>query len=307
VHVKLYVPDIECDSCVNLISRKFRDLQGIENYKVHQDTININYDETLIKPENIINSIKHLGFRVSIHPFERKSFKERAKDFKENKHKYHIEWTGLGYALSILFILFVLEAFAYLGFLKNIPDFLSNYSIWLVYMNISVVTIGLAVWHIFAYRTKITCMVGMMLGMTVGMQTGMMIGSILGATNGIFVGAFTGMILGTIVGASCGKDCGIMGVMEGMMAGLMGGTMGPMITVMMISDQLHWFFPPYMLINVLIVGGLSYMLFEEAVEYKENVIKTPTDFMTFAAACILITFVLNYIMIYGPKNPLIGF
>ncbi|RJQ17300.1 cation transporter [Candidatus Woesearchaeota archaeon] len=295
----IYVPDIECESCSKLISRKLKHKEGINQISIKPDSVDIDYDESKIKPEQLVQTIKDAEFRAGLEPFERKTFKERWRDFKENKKKYHLELKGIEYAAFIFLILTALEAIAYFGFLKT-PTFLTNYGWWFFYLNISITAISFGLWHIFAYKTKITCMVGMMIGMTLGMQTGMMIGAILGATNGFFIGAMTGMILGVTVGIIAGKCCGIMGIMEGMMAGLMGGTMGPMISLMMFSDHLLWFMPAYMIINLLIIAGLSYMMYEEVVEYKE-VRKQPLDFLTIASLCIIVAFVLIMIILYGPK------
>ena len=108
-------------------------------------------------------------------------------------------------------------------------------------------------------------------------------------------------------GSVTGKGCGIMGVIEGMMAGVMGGTMGAMITVMMFSDHVLWFMPFYMAINVAIVWGMSYMLYEEVVEDNEKTVPTPIDFTTISLGMVIVNFVLLGLMIFGPKSAFIGF
>jgi len=304
---RIYVPDIECDSCSKLISKRFSRTNGIKSFNIHQDYIDLDYDNEQTSEKDIIETIKNLGFRADTKPFERKNLKERMRHYKENKHKYRIEKKVFGYALGIFFILSLLQLISYYLFLQNIPNFLETYGWWLFYLNISVATISLGIWHVEAYRAKVTCMVGMMIGMTIGMQTGMMIGVVFGATNGFFVGAMVGMILGTIVGIITGRCCGIMGVMEGMMAGLMGGTMGPMISVMMFSDNLLWFMPFYMVINIIILWGMSYMVYEEVVEGNIKVMKKPKDFATLTSLAVIVTFILLAIMIYGPKSTLLSF
>ncbi|HLC57081.1 MAG TPA: heavy-metal-associated domain-containing protein [Candidatus Nanoarchaeia archaeon] len=296
----IYTPDIECESCIKLISRKLKDNPSIESFQAKQDAIEVYHNET-ISQDALVKLIHQAGFRASLNPFERKTFSERIKDFNTNQHKYEIEAKGIAYAAGVFFILTIFELFAYYTFFSNIPDFLSTYAMWLFYLNISISSLGLAIWHINAYKAKITCMTGMMLGMTIGMQTGMMVGAIIGATNGFFIGALTGMLLGVITGSFVGKCCGIMGIMEGMMAGLMGGTMGPMITVMMLYDNIAIFMPFYILINVIIMLGLSYMLYEEVVEYKQ-IQKQPSAFISFALLSILIASLLIIIMVYAPKS-----
>ncbi len=301
---KIYIPDIECDSCTRLLAKKFKSLQGVDSFSFEKDSAELDYNEALIKPANIIQAVENSGFRASETPFGRKSLKERARDFRENSHKYRIEMTALNYAAYSFLILSLVEAIAYFGFFRAIPNFIGKYGWWLLYLNISISTLGTAVWHYVSYKARITCMTGMMIGMTFGMQAGMMIGAVIGATNGFFIGAMAGMLIGVSVGAATGKCCGIMGIMQGMMAGMMGGTMGPMISLMMFTDNLLLFMPFYMAINVMIVFGLSYMVYEEVVEDKKDVKKNPPDFLTFVSACLIVAFVLAAVMVLGPKSVL---
>ena len=301
----IYVPDIECESCVKVLARAFNKEEGIKHYTIKDDAVVFNFDESKISDEKIISLIKNHNFRASKEPFERKTFNERMNNFKEHKNKYSMELKVVSYSVSIFLILLFLEVFSYVLFLNRIPNFIENYAWWIFYLNISIATLSMAYWHVSAYRTRITCMVGMMVGMTIGMQTGLMIGAVMGAVNGFFVGATVGMILGVIVGALAGKCCGIMGVMEGMMAGLMGGTMGAMITFMMFPDHIFWFMPLYMLVNIIILWGLSYMLYEEVAENKQ-VQRAPMDFMSIASISIIVAFVVLTIMINAPKSALFG-
>ncbi len=305
-HATIYCPDIECDSCVKLLGRKLKKEDGIERFSFKDDAIDISYDPEKLDEEDLTDIVKEEGFRASMSPFERKTLTERWRHLKENRKAYATELTGLRYALGVFLLLAALETVAYLGFLNVIPGFLGRYGWWLFYLNLAIAASGLMLWHVFAYRAKVTCMTGMMIGMTVAMQTGMMVGAVLGATNGFFVGAMTGMLVGTFVGVVAGRCCGVMGVMEGMMAGVMGGTMGPMISVMMLADHLLWFMPFYMAINLAIVLGLSYMLYEEVVEGKQ-VVRKPLDFLTFVSACVIATAIIIAIMLYGPKSPLVSF
>ncbi|MCF7900597.1 heavy-metal-associated domain-containing protein [Candidatus Woesearchaeota archaeon] len=303
----IYIPDIECDSCSRVLKKAFDKEDGIIKYVVYDDSTEIEFDESKINTKDIISIIKSKGFRASTEPFERKTLKERMRHFKENPSKYVLESKIIPYTIGLFLIISALEVLAYFLFLKNIPDFLSNYSWWILYLNISIATISVGMWHVIAYlKNKITCMTGMMIGMTIGMQTGMMIGAIVGATNGFFIGSMVGMLLGCLVGWITGKCCGIMGTMEGLMAGLMGGTMGPMISIMMFSDNLLIFMPFYIAINVLILGGLSIMMYEEVVEGKKHN-KQPVDFMTLSSIAVIATFILLAIIIYGPKSPLVSF
>jgi copper chaperone CopZ len=300
----IYVPDITCESCTRLIGKKLKNEQKVHDYSFFQDGVYIDHDDD-IKKENLISLIRTQGFRASTDPFDHKTFKERVRDWKENKEKYVVEKNLIRNAIFAFLILLVLESVAFAGIFSHIPNFWQKYALWILYLDISIIALTFAVFHVISYKAKITCMTGMMIGMTFGMQGGMMLGAILGATNGYFLGALTGMLIGVIVGAAMGKCCGVMGIMEGMMAGLMGGTMGPMIAVMMLNDHLSLFMPIYIIINLLIVAGLSYMFIQEIVESPLTKAKRP-DFITFVSVAIIITAILITIMVYGPRSALVG-
>lgn len=303
--VKIYIPDMECASCSTLLQKRFDKLEGIQNVHFFDDAVDISFDENKIKQELLIKTIKDAGYRASTQPFDKKNFTERKREFLENKKKFDLEWKVIFYSFALFCILSLLEIGAYFLFLKNIPYFLEKYVWWFVYLNISVATLATALWHYLAYKAKVTCMLGMMIGMTTGMQTGMMLGAVFGATNGLFLGAVVGLILGVSVGVLTGKCCGIMGILQGMMAGVMGGVMGPMVTLMLFADHILWFMPLYMLVNVFILWGFSYMLFEEMVENKD-VKKIPHSFSRLLFFSVLTTTVLIAIMLYGIKSPLVA-
>ena len=298
---KIYSPDIECDSCTKILKNAFEKMQGIQKYEVAKNHIEVEYDESLIQPQNIIEVIKEKGYKASFDIYTKKSIKERAKEFVLNKEKYKIEYLMLKNIAMTFIGLLILDAL--LIYFKSVSDplFFGKYVWWLFYLTISVVAIMGAIWHFKAYKTQYTCMVGMMVGMTIGMQTGFMIGAVIGATNGFFIGAIVAMILGCIVGAYCGSSCGIMGIMEGLMAGLMGGTMGPMITVMMFNEKIFWFMPIYMAINIIILIGLIYMIFEEVVEDREVAAK-PMSLNAFFYICLAALAALSAIMIYAKPS-----
>lgn len=298
----IYCPDIECESCEKLISKKLSKNDKIKKVEFSQDSIRVDGD---VNSKDIIKEIETLGFRASENPFSRKTLGERIRHFKENKHLYKIERKAFFMFFKSLGLILILELLAYLGFFIQTPNFISKYGIWLIYLALSVASISTALWHFYSYKTNISCMMGMMIGMTVGMQTGMLIGAIIGATNGFFIGALVGMLVSVAVGIISGQCCGVMGVLEGMMAGVMGGTMGPMITVMMFSDGLNVFMPFYVIINILIMLGMIYMFFEESVEGKAAKIRKISP-QIFYGLLIIITAVLIAIMTYGPKSPLLA-
>ena len=125
--IKVYVPDIECESCVTLLKRKFDKQEGIQTAKFSMDSAEIQFEESKIKTEEILQTIKNAGYRASLQPFEKKNIKERKREFFEKKAKYELEHKVLKYSLYTFLILSLLEVLAYFTLLKNIPYFLEKY------------------------------------------------------------------------------------------------------------------------------------------------------------------------------------
>lgn len=296
----IYCPDLECESCNKIITKALHTIETTP-LAFTTNSLEVDYDPNKTSLKTILATIRSKGFRAATEPFDRKTFTERFRDFRENKHKYAVEYRMLKYSLSTLLVLLSLHALAAISIFKTTPNFLQHYGWWLFYLDLAIVSIGTATWHVRAYRTKVTMMVGMMIGMTFGMQTGMMIGTIIGATNGLFIGSLTGMLLAVIIGVLNGKCCGTMGILEGSMAGVMGGIMGGMTGMMLSVDHILWFMPFFFLINLAITWGLSIMLYEEAVEEK-NVTTQPIPFLTFASWCVIATALLTALIVYGLKT-----
>ncbi len=304
MNTKFYCPDIECDSCIKIIKKTLEKENGVKYIKVSNDSFNVEYDGSLVDEKHIMKLIKEKGFRVGLNPFEKKNFKERYRDFRQNKFKYEIEYNMLKYSVLTLFYLIILELIVYYTFFRTKTGFFANYAWWIFYVDIAIISIGAAMWHIKSYVAKFTSMVGMMIGMTFGMQTGMMIGTIIGATNGFLYGSLLGMILAVAVGFYNGRISGIMGIMEGMMAGLMGGLMGAMIGIMMRVENIYLFMPFFMIINLIIMWGLSYMLFEEVIEDNPSLQRNKINFMVFFSYCFIAALLIILFIVYGPKTGL---
>lgn len=298
----IYCPDLECESCNKVITKALHAVEVVP-LSFTNDALEVEYDNNKTSIKTILATIRSKGFRANTEPFERKTFAERFRDFRANKHKYTIEHKLPRYSLFTFILLLAAQILAYYAFFKNIPSFLQHYGAWLIYLDLTIISIGAAMWHLNAYRPKVTMMVGMMIGMTFGMQTGMMLGTIIGATNGLFTGSLLGMLIAVGVGVKNGWCCGIMGLLEGAMAGTMGGLMGAMIGMMLSVDHIQWLMPFFFAINLAIMWGLSYMLYEEAIEHKE-LRPEPLPFLTFAAYCLITTGILTAIIVYGPKTGL---
>lgn len=211
----------------------------------------------------------------------------------------------LKYGLVAFLVIIIVELLAYASFFKTIPDFLQKYLMWIIYLNISVVSISMSILYMLFNKEKVPCMTGMMIGMTIGMQIGMMIGAVIGATNGYFTGAMVGMILGSIGGIIAGfTSNSTMSWVQGLMSGIMGGTMGPMISVMMFTDRIQIFMPFYFLLNLILLWGFIKMYHEEIVKENSKLVRSNIDLLTFTSATIIVTTLLLVIMVYGPKSPI---
>jgi len=214
----------------------------------------------------------------------------------------------LKYGLVAFLVSIILELLAYAGFLRTIPNFLPKYAIWILYLNISIVSISMSILYMLFNKEKAPCMTGMMIGMTIGMQIGMMVGAVFGATNGYFTGAMVGMILGSIGGTIAGLTSkSTMAWVQGLMSGIMGGTMGPMISVMMFTDRINLFMPFYTILNLILLWGFIKMYHEEIIKDNNELVRTHIDLVTYTSATIIITVLLIAIMIYGPKSPIFAF
>jgi hypothetical protein len=179
------------------------------------------------------------------------------------KRKYLFEWQLLTQVIVTVLLLVALEAI----YLLYRNDHIFTHEFLLdIYLTLSVVLVAGAVRYLKSYGANLeSTHLGMMTGMTLGMQTGMMVGIILGATDGFFVGALIAMVVAATLGAIGGACSGVAGILEGLMAGSMGGMMGAMAGTMLLDD-LFWFMPPFMLLNVIIMIGLVYLVFKEATE-----------------------------------------
>jgi hypothetical protein len=198
-------------------------------------------------------------------------------------------------------------AMLYFGYFKTIPNFGARYGMYMIYTTISVTVIGIGVWHIRSYRHTFNCSMGMMVGMTIGMMAGFLLGAIVGATNGMFMGSVFGMFTGMFIGAWSARSCGIMSIMEGLMAGLMGGLMGAMTTVMMLNDNLMLFMPLLVGSIVVIMGGMSLMIYKESAEYHDKVPKSDIyDKLSFISLLFMLAMLTVLLMVYGPKSALLA-
>lgn len=301
---RLFSPDIECDSCVRVLKRILSKRDDISSFRITTEYIELEHTSKATLQE-IQKAIKDKGYRVATHPIQRKTYGERWREFVKDAKKYAIERRMIKYASLMLLVALLLQG-TFIAIMDGIsPGFATTYGVWLIYLAVNIVFIASAIWHFKSYRATVTCMTGMMIGMTIGMQTGMLIGAVIGITNGFFWGAMIGMLLGSAVGVWTGNCCGIMGMMEGLMAGIMGGTMGSMITVMMFNNNIHYFMPAYVVLNIIVLLGFSYMLFEELVEDKDVHIHH-IGFQKFLSYTTLALSILTLLVVLLPKSLFLG-
>lgn len=220
----------------------------------------------------------------------------------KSSKRYHAEKQMLVVGLVTFAVIAVAMLMLYFGYFKSVNG--AKYGLYLLYTDISVAVIGIGVWHIKSYRHTFNCSMGMMVGMTIGMMTGFLLGAIIGATNGMFMGSVYGMFTGMIIGALCARNCGIMSIMEGLMAGLMGGLMGAMTTVMMLNDNLVLFMPILIGSIVVIMIGMSVMIYKES---EKTITKFDKyDMFSYVSLLFVLAMLTTFIMVYGPKSLLLA-
>jgi len=211
------------------------------------------------------------------------------------------------YAPTLLFITGILQFLAYHLYFSNIPDFISRYVWWIIYLDISTVALVSVLGYLRAYHLNTSHMLSMMIGMVVGMQAGTMLGAVVGATNGLFVGALVGMLSGGMFGIYIGCRCrSTMAVVQGLMSGGMAGTMGAMLIVMMLRDHVLYFMPFFTLTNILILLGFTYLFHEHAVASGECSLREQSHgFFPLLGLNLLTTGLLAGLMIFGPKGSMV--
>ena len=227
------------------------------------------------------------------------SFINEGQGIAAIRKKFLFEWKLFNH-IVVTFILLIIFQAVFLFYQNNTvfsKEFLLDF-----YLTLSVVLVSGAVWHLKSYGKDIKSPhLGMMTGMTLGMQTGMMVGIILGATDGFFVGALIAMVVAATLGAIGGACSGVAGILEGLMAGSMGGMMGAMAGTMLLDD-LFWFMPPFMLLNVIIMIGLVYLVFKEATENIGILHKPSPRFSRFFLFNLVALIVLTLAVSLAPES-----
>ncbi len=228
---------------------------------------------------------------------------KRLHSFCTQREKYQIEWSMIKYSLLSIFLLIIFAEILAFTIWKTNLTYLTQLP-WVIYLIITISVVFSAVNHIQVHKTTVSSMMGMVIGMILGMQSGVMLSVIIGSTNGMFMGSLFGLLFGITIGVYAGRSSGLMGILNGAIMGVMGGTMGPMIALMMKVDHILWFMPLFTLLNVLIIWGLNFLVYEELVEKKEIIEKikierTTLNFWPFFLTCLIITALFVFIIIYG--------
>lgn len=302
----IWVKGMHCDACEKTITRALNRIGvAVEDIRHTSERVEVRFDPGSIPFSRLQEAVAGVGYSASENPLELRSealrsrFQRVRRAFFSDPAAYRLEKNILKSSAGTLIVVALLVYLVYFIFFWNTDSFLKDFGQYIIYLSISVVAIGAAIRHLRAHRTAVSCMTGMMIGMTIGMIAGLLLGVIIGATNGMFVGSVFGMAIGMGVGAWVGTCCGIMGIMEGMMAGLMGGIMGAMTAVMMFSDRLLIFIPIFVFACLLILTGLSYMVYKEH-KHAQGEVRPyafwPYTFINFAIVLLGIV-----MMVWGPK------
>src|SRR3989338_9678645 len=224
------------------------------------------------------------------------SIRQNLSSFLTNRKKYHLEWTMIKYTIVSIIILFLIAEILAFTLCKSNTTYLTQLP-WIIYLLITIPMVFGALNNIHTHKTSST-MMGMMIGMVLGMQSGVMLSVILGSTNGMFMGSLFGVLFGVTIGVYAGHNSGLMGILNGAIMGTMGGTMGPMIALMMKVDHILWFMPLFTLLNVLIIWGLNFLVYEQLVDGKK-IERTQLKFLPFFLTCLVAVAFFTIIIIYG--------
>ncbi|MBI2675760.1 MAG: heavy metal translocating P-type ATPase [Candidatus Aenigmarchaeota archaeon] len=312
------IKGMHCDSCVKTLRKAIGSVAGVKDVNIDLNTgkAMVEYDPENTTMKAITSAVETNGYKAVFggnpnggEPSVQMSGLDIFSHLFFDKTRFHAERGMLRIAVLTFVALSALEIVAYYAFFVNNPAFAArNYGTYIFYLILAVTLTGSALWHLDAYRKKVTCQTGMMMGMTLGMLSGFLLGAIVGATNGMFAGSAFGMIVGMLFGVYGGRCCGIMGIMEGLMAGFMGGIMGAMTTIMLINDNMLLFFPLIFSSSAIILTGLTYMIYKD---YNHGMIgkANPNDlqshsfsiFITFAFSLTMAT---TWIIVYGPRSVL---
>jgi hypothetical protein len=300
---RLALSGMTCGACEKVIERAVTEMgAGVEEIDAARGLVDIRCPPERIGP--IKERLARGGFRERLEDGSEgrgdwKGILSYVKSVVAGEPHTRVENKLLNYAIGTTAILGMAGALSYGVFLSAFEDQVLAASL-LILVIVSSVMSTYSIFHMEAYRKGMTCSNGMMVGMTTGMASGYIIGAILGATNGMFIGSVAGTAAGIAIGFSLGKSSGIMGAMEGIMAGLMAGTMGAMTSVMMLNDNLLAFLYILNGICLVMVGGLSYMMFREAGPAPSAA--KGAGFARFAGLSAALCAILVAIMLYGPRS-----
>ncbi|MEM2963123.1 MAG: hypothetical protein QXW70_01755 [Candidatus Anstonellales archaeon] len=298
----LHLTGLSCSSCEKLLEKIARDHNA--------ELKSIDYDSGIVvfySSENDFSSLKEALALKGFIETNKESFVTRGnwafvKDYcmrlvDGRDASLEVERRLLINALVSLLTLIFLGALGYFGGMFD-----SAYLPFLLLAIFASISTAFAYYHMSCYRKGLSCTNGMMIGMTMGMVCGSMFGLLVGATNGMFIGSLVGMTIGIGLGVNLGRFCGVMGAMEGIMAGMMSGPMGAMTSIMLFSDNLLPFLYIFFSLCVIVIFGLSYMMYREVgAAKKEHHNSGLSDFFYFSASLFLAA---SIIMIAGPKGPL---
>src|SRR3989338_1060579 len=273
--LKLRISGMHCESCERTLKRAIGKLPNIQEVKLKYDNeiAEIVYNQE-ININELIETVRQVGYDATL--FNGNNSKEIKPKFEHYINslfdkKNEVEGKLILNATVSFIILLVLELIAYYGFFRSIPNFWSIFGYYLIFLLISIVLIAIAIWHVKSYGNNFSCMTGMMIGMSVGTWAG--------------------------------KCCGAMGVMEGMMAGLMGGLMGAMTSLMVLNDHLKIIIPILVIASSIILIGLDYLIYKETTGAQIRKINKPS-FSSFLTLCFIVTMIITWIMVYGPRSAL---
>lgn len=86
---RIYSPDIECDSCIKIISKALDKTKGVDSFTITQQYVDVTHKQSVTK-KHLLTLIRQKGYRAWLRPKDRQGIRERLKEFLTDKKKYAI-------------------------------------------------------------------------------------------------------------------------------------------------------------------------------------------------------------------------
>jgi len=108
--IRIEIEGMHCSSCANLVERSLKKLPGVSQASVNfaAEKANVIYDETQVKPQNLIEAIKKAGYKAELADSKDSDYD---KHKRERETKLYAEKFWFSFALSLPMLYFMLLDF----------------------------------------------------------------------------------------------------------------------------------------------------------------------------------------------------